>query len=91
MIYYRCYDAHAEDRRWAKTDSRWRIAFSKDKHRVSKTDDFCDGLMMRDETSFRSFFYLYASLKPIRKQDLPSVCQENLDKFIEDYQTEEVL
>ena len=93
MIYYRCYDAHADrNRRWAATDRRWRIAFSKDKERVKAHDEICHGLLMHsDGNALAGWTTVYASSKALRKTDLPKPCQESLDKYMEGYETEEVL
>jgi hypothetical protein len=90
MIYYRCYDAHAEDRRWSETDYRWRVAFSRDKQKVKTTDKACYGLLMREGRADCLSFYIYSSLKPVRKEDMSKFCREALHEHIAGYETEEV-
>lgn len=92
MIYYRCYDAHAEGREYAPTDQRWRVAISSAKYRVSLLDETCSGLLMHSNGDTHLFFVtIYGSLKPVKKEDMPKPCQDALDEFLESYQTEEVL
>ena len=93
MIYYICYDAHADrGRKWASTDRRWRISFSRDKERVKRHDETCWGILMHSNGDLlEGFTTFYASCKPLKKNELPKPCQEALDKFLENDQTEEVL
>lgn len=93
MIYYRCYDAHADrNRRWALTDRRWRIAFSKNKEQVRTHDEICHGLLMHGNgNAMNGLTTVYASCKALRKEDLPKPCQDSLDEYMAGYETEEVL
>ena len=92
MIYYRCYDAHSDGRKYASTDQRWRVAISSAKYRVSLLDETCSGLLMHSNGDTHLFFVtIFGSLKAVKKTDLPKSCQESLDKYMEGYETEEVL
>lgn len=92
MIYYRCYDAHADGKRYVSSDQRWRVAISSAKYRVSLSDETCSGLLMHSNGDTHLFFVtIFSSFKPVEKEEMPKPCQESLEKFLDGYQSEEVL
>jgi hypothetical protein len=92
MIYYKCYDAHADRNvRWAETDQRWRVLMSKHKWKVARTEEECDAIHLHsDGRHIRDFQHLYSRLKPLKKSELPEPCVKVLDELFKNYETTEV-
>ena len=92
MVYYKCYDAHADrNGRWAETDQRWRVLMSKDKWKVTKADEISDAILLHsDGRHIRMFQCLFSSFKPMKKSELPEPCVKVLDEFFKNYEATEV-